>query len=84
MKPFLGTLLGLIAVIALWIAFGCVAFVLFWASDRGTSATVGAAWLLSGLALAIGYARWVRRRADADSEKVSVEIIRARRNLRKN
>jgi len=83
-KTFLGTLLGLFAVIALWIALGSVAFVLVWASDRGTSAVIGAVWVLFGLALAIGYIRWVKRLSAAETSRVSADALRARRGLRRD
>jgi len=83
-KTVLGTLLGLFAVITLWIALGSAAFVLVWASDRGTSAVVGTVWLLFGLALAIGYFRGVKRRSAAETSQVSAEALSARRGLRRD
>ena len=79
MKPFLGTLLGLCAGVALWIALGSAAFVLVWASDRTTSTLVGIVWAGFGLALAISYVRWVKRRAGADTASVSAHALRSRR-----
>jgi len=83
-KTFFGTLLGLFAVIALWIALGSAAFVLVWASDRETSAVVVTVWLLFGLVLSIGYIRWVKRRSAAETSRISADALRARRGLRKD
>jgi hypothetical protein len=83
-KSVLGVLLGLFAVIALWIAPGGAAFVLAWASDRGTRAVFGTLWMLCGLALGIGYVRWVNRRSAAEEAPLSAEDYRVRRALRKD